>query len=69
MRSTKQNLPLDTQFLRYINKLFTRKSIVRDFFTTNQIQSSKGIDIAADHLDKYSFSYKEIFPQKSLNQR
>ena len=67
MRSTKQNLPLDTQFLRYINKLFTRKSIVRDFFTTSQIQSSKGIDIAADHLDKHSFLViKKFFPTSLL---
>ena len=67
MRSTKQNLPLDTQLLRYINKLFSRKCIVRDFFTTNQIQSSKGIEIAADHLDKHSFLViKKFFPTSLL---
>jgi hypothetical protein len=67
MRLTKQNfLPLDSQFLRYINKLFSRKSIVKNFFTTNQIQSSKGIDIAADHLDKHSFLVIKNFFPKSL---
>ena len=55
MRTTKHNLTLDTKFLRYINKLFSKKAIVRDSFKTNQIQSSKGIDIAADHLDNNSF--------------
>lgn len=67
MRSSKQNLTLDTQFLRYLNKLFSKKAIVRDFFTTNQVQSIGGIDIAADHLDKYSFLViKDFFPKKLL---
>ena len=67
MRTTKQNLTLDTKFLRYINKLFTKKTIVRDSFTTNQIQQSKGIDIAAEHLDNNSFLViKKFFPKSLL---
>lgn len=64
---TKQNLTLDTKFLRYINKLFSKKVIVKDSFTINQLQSSKGIDMAADHLNKNSFLViKKFFPKNLL---
>ncbi len=68
MKSAKRNLTLDTKFFRFLNNLFSKKVVVKEFFTTSQIQSKQGLEIAADHLDNYSFIViKEFFPKKLLN--